>query len=219
VAQDATRVTLDSGGNGEQVFDQNNVTLTAGTSADGDGAVLQLGYYSGASTGNNFAGTWIALSGEGSLNTATVTGSSPAIGYNETSIGDITAEGAGPGQFALTLDFVSGSATSGNSLPSSTTIPLSVRFYNGTTIANSTHYNVVSNDLWLWENPTTPPNVINISLGDLGLEWESIVVYGQAANSEFHTTIPVPEPSTIFIAALSTAAVGWNALRRLARKS
>lgn len=220
VAQDTTRVILDSGtSSGQTLFDQNNVILTSGTAADGDGAVLQLGYYSGASTGNNFAGNWIALSGEGSLNTAIVPGSVPPIGYNQTSIGDVTSAGPGPGQFALTLDFVSGSATSGNSLPSSTTIPLSIRVYNGTTIANSTYYNVVSNDAWLWEAPASPANVIPISLDDTGLEWESIAVYGQAGSSAFHTTIPVPEPSTIFIAALSTAGLGWNALRRFTRRS
>lgn len=216
-AQDTTRVIFDSGPtSGAQIFDNNNVVLTPGTNADGNGAVLQLGYYSGATTANNFAGSWVALSGEGSLNTAIVPGSSPAIGYNQTSIGDIFANGPGAGQFAITLDFVLGSATSGNSLPSSTTIPLSIRFYSGTSIASSTHYNVVSNDAWLWEAPASPANVIPISLDDTGLEWESIVLFAQGANSAFHTTIPVPEPSSFML--LGAGALGLFIIRRRAKK-
>ena len=213
---DITTVNFDSGS--KTVFDQNTAAsnaLTGGTTADGNGTVLQLGYYSGASIANNFLENWIPLSGETSLNTALIAGASPAETYNKTSIGDLNVNGAGNGTFGLSLDFIAGSGTSGNSLPS-TGIPLSIRFYNSTTIASSTFFNVVSDDLWVWKTPTTPPQVVNISLDNLGLEWQSIA-QGQAANTAFHTTIAlaaIPEPSTLALVglALGFAPVAW--LRR-----
>jgi len=71
-----TQVSFDSGS--FLVLNLGGVTpLTAGNlSANGDGAVLQLGYYSSATVSNNFLGTWIPLTGEGSLNTGGSTDSS-----------------------------------------------------------------------------------------------------------------------------------------------
>ena len=200
-AQDTTAVSLDSGS--VFLYDQNTGAtnqLSGGTSADGDGFVLQLGYFSAATTANNFAGTWIPLTGEGSLNTAIVPESSPAEPYNKTSIGDVAAEGGDDGVFlslpGLNVCF-SGSATSGNNLPTAGT-PLSIHFYNGLTIATSTFYNTVSNDAWLWKTPGTPTQTVPMSLDDSGLEWQSIAS-GGAANTAFHTTIAtaVPEPSAV----------------------
>ena len=182
--------------------------------------MLQLGYYDGASVLNNFAGTWVPLSGLTSLNTAVIPGGASVNPsgetYNQTSIGDMTANGAGNGTFGISLNFVAGSATSGNSLPQSSTIPLALRFYNSTSIASSTFYNVVSDDLWVWMTPATPPNVVNISLDNIGLEWLSIA-QGQAANSAFHTTISitaVPEVSTYVSAFLCAVMTTVHLVRR-----
>lgn len=190
--------------------------LSGGGAGDGNGDVLQLGYYSAATLVNNFAGTWVPLSGQTSLNTAIVPGSNPSEPYNATSIGDLTVNGAADGSFALSLNFVAGSPTSGNSFPAAG-VPLALRFYNGTSIANSTFYNVVSDDLWVWKTPVTPPTNVTISLDDLGLEWQSIAL-GQAANTAFHTTIPitaVPEPSTWVAGALVAATLAAVARRRV----
>jgi hypothetical protein len=197
---DQTTVSFDSGN--QTVFNQSSTPLSGGTILDGNGTVLQLGYYDGATTANNFLGNWVALSGAGSLNTAVIPGgvavNPSGETYNQTSIGDLNANGAGNGTFALSLDFVLGNATSGNSLPPSVTIPLALRFYSGTTIANSAFFNVVSDDLWVWKTPSTPPANVTLSLDDLGLEWLSIA-QGGAAGTAFHTTIPtaIPEPSTL----------------------
>ncbi|MEA3209356.1 MAG: hypothetical protein QOE70_2413 [Chthoniobacter sp.] len=212
-------VNMDSGHSGSPaVFDQNVLlqnALSGGTNQDGNGCVLQLGYYSQATTANNFLGNWVPLTGEGSANNGgIVPGSSPAKTYDKTSVGDVTVNGAANGTFASSgLTFVSGSAT-GRSLPASTTIPLAIRLYNASTIASSTFYNVVSDDLWLWKdiNSDPPPLPINISLNDPGLEWLSIAS-GQAANTAFHTTmLTVPEPgiSGLLLAGL----VGIVARRR-----
>lgn len=214
-----TTVSFDS--SDEQIFDQNNIPLTAGGPGDGNGAVLQLGYYSTATTANNFSGTWIPLSGETSLNTALIPGSSPPEMYNQTSIGDLTINFAGAATFAIQLSFRSGDPTSGNSLPSSTTIPLALRFYNNISIASSTHYNVVSDDNWLWVAPNTPPATRTMQLTDLGLEWLSIA-QGQAANTAFHTSIPlaaIPEPATVATGLLASASLAFAAFRRRRRIS
>lgn len=183
-----TTVTFDSGV--EFLRDASGTLLSAGTSADGDGAVLQLGYYDGATVGNNFLGNWIPLSGEGSLNTGLISGTS--ITFDSTSIGDLNAAAGENGTFAIELKFTVGDSQTGNNLPSSTSIPLSIRFFNGTTLAGSTRFNVVSSDTWIWQTPgggVTPPTV-NITLSDPNLEWQG------GASSAFKTTLPVPEPST-----------------------
>ena len=217
---DETTVSFDSGSH--MIYDQNTAAmnpLSGGTALNGNGDVLQLGYYDGATTANNFAGNWVPLSGEGSLNTAVVPnqGSPTPLPtgetYNQTSIGDVTANGAGNGTFAISLDFVVGNALSGNSLPPSTTIPLALRFYNGTSIATSTSYNVVSDDLWLWKTPNTPPVNVTISLEDPNLDWLSVDL-GEGANTPFHTTIPVPEPTTVAAAAVCAVSLIISALRR-----
>jgi hypothetical protein len=212
---DTTTVSFDSGS--QTVFDQNTGAtnaLTGGTTSDGDGAVLQLGYYSTASVNNWFSGTWIPLSGEGSANTAIIVGSVPAEQYNHTSIGDLNGNGAGNGTFALSLNFTALDPTSGNNLPPSPTIPLSIRIYNGTSIATSTFYNAVSDNLWLWKTPATPPVNVTMSLDDTGLQWQSIIM-GQNGNTAFHTTITlVPEPSSIALVILGVGLIPLARLRR-----
>ncbi|MEA3209357.1 MAG: hypothetical protein QOE70_2414 [Chthoniobacter sp.] len=132
--------------------------LGSGSSADGDGCVVELGYYNAANAGHPFAGEWVALTGESSRNVA------------RTSIGD--SAGAGPGTVAFSLTFVAGSSATGNNLPATET-PLAVRFYNARTIAAATRFNVASSGTWRWREPQPAPAnpVVNLSLDDAGLEW------------------------------------------------
>ncbi|MDB6171722.1 MAG: hypothetical protein JWL59_1033 [Chthoniobacteraceae bacterium] len=201
------QTTVNASSGGLLVKDKTNNLLSAGISGDGNGSVIQIGYYSAATTANNFAGEWIALSGEGSANTGgVVTGSNPAEPFNKTSIGDVTFEGAADGSFGLQLAFVAGDALTGNNLPTSTSIPLSIRFYDKTTIAGSSFFNVVSNDLWTWKTPTDTAlgAIIQISLNSAGAEW-------QDASSPLITTIAVPEPTS---AMLLLTGIAGLALRR-----
>jgi hypothetical protein len=204
-----TQVSFDSGST--TISDQSSVLLTPGTAADGNGAVIQLGYYDGASAGNNFVGTWHALTGMGSLNTGGNTGAGAA--FNTTSIGD-SGGGAAPGGsgvFGMSLVFDSSVTGTFNDLPSSSTIPLAIKFFNGTTVAGSTNYNVVSDNSWLWKTPATPsplPPTVTMSLDDPGLTWQSGV------GGAFKTSLAIsaaPEPSRIL---LLLAGFGSLLLRR-----
>jgi hypothetical protein len=165
------------------LFDSNGTTkLTAGTGSDGDGAILQLGYYTSATTVNNFGtagGTdWIALTGSGGVNSA----------YSNLSIGD--TGGAAAGLFNVQPQFTQGSGTTGVSLPSVGQI-LTVRFYNTTTITGSSKYNAVSNDSWAWIAGGDPtPSLLTLSLGAANLVWLD-------SGNAFKTTLSaVPEPAT-----------------------
>jgi hypothetical protein len=221
-AQNQTTVNMDSGG--LFLFNEGATKLTGGTTLDGDGAVIQLGYYNAATASNNFAGNWVALTGEMSLNTKTIPSSNDSEPFNKTSIGDLTSQGGVVGEFWLpALTFVQGSANSGNNLPASSTIPLAIRFYNNTTIATSTFYNVVSDDAWLWQTPVAPQSDtgVNISLSQGGLEWLSTAM-GQPTTNEFHTSIglqAVPEPTTVAAGTLCAASLIYGALRGRRRKA
>src|SRR6202000_1191594 len=73
--------------------DLNGVALTQGTAnLNSDGALVQLGYFSAGTSANNFAGTWIPITG------------SSATG--RTSVGDSgDLSGAGAGTLAFTTVF------------------------------------------------------------------------------------------------------------------
>lgn len=218
-----TQVNFDSG----SILIKNNggaTNVTGGTAADGNGGVIQLGYFSVATTGTavgNFLGVWTPLTGEGSLNTGgNVAGSVPGETFNKTSMGDV---GGADGEFGMTVVFSDSVAGTGNSLPSSTSIPLAIRFYNGTTIAGSTFYNTVSNDAWLWKLPAVAaplPPTINMSLGvGAAFKWQSVNVLAQSASTAGTTSIPnvvAPEPTSA--ALLMVGLVSLAARRRRAAK-
>ena len=196
-------VSFDSGS--KMVYDLNGTTVLTGGSPtiDGDGAVLQLGYFSSATSSQPFSGTWIALTGEGGANSA----------FADTTVGNLFSQGAGHGTFAMTLTFDTAVAGKNASLPSANT-PLGIRIYNNTSIATSTHYMTISSPLttWQWVPPNNPPNnpSVNLSLDDpsLRLQNGTLVGAGVVGPNGFSTTLPtglapVPEPSTFLFAALT----------------
>lgn len=113
--------------------------LGAGTSADGDGALLQLGYFSNGTQAFPFAGHWIVLA----------TGS----------VGDQGVDRAG--FFSITTILSAGSFVE----PAVGT-PLGVRFYDGTTIGTSIFYNTAANidGSGLWIPPGDPSPIIALTL-------------------------------------------------------
>jgi hypothetical protein len=201
LAQNTTSVGFDSGDAIVKNF--NGIALTQGPAGDGNGAVLQLGYFTNGTSANPFAGTFVPLSGQGSANTGVVPGSSET--YNQTSIGDEAVNSANfDGGFAINLVFQPGDPAIGNNLPPSTTIPLAIRFYDGTTIAGSTRYNTVSSTslTWLWQTPNTPPSAIQISLNDSGIVWED-----NSNPLKTSILIAIPEPSSLVLLAIGGCAI------------
>lgn len=198
-------VSFDSGS--YSLYNLNGSTVLTGGSPtiDGDGAVLQLGYFSGATSAQPFPtnGTWIALTGEGGANSA----------FANTTIGNSFDAGAGNGTFAMSLTFDTQVAGKNVSLPSANT-PLGIRVYNNTSIATSTYYMTISSPLvtWQWVAPNTPPNnpSVNLSLDDSSLRLQNgtLVGAGVVGSNGFSTTLPtgiapVPEPSTFLFGALA----------------
>lgn len=166
--------------------DLNGTSLTAGTSADGDGTILQLGYYTAATTGNPFAGDWVAMTG-------------PGTSY-QTTMGD---SGNNPnGTFKLEVLFTQGSYSFAE--PAVGT-PLALRFYNTTSLAGSTYFNAVTDTTggFNWVAPADPTSTAGLSLGlsSVGIVWQD------GSGSSFRTTIAVPEPSCFLLGVLSLGAL------------
>ena len=160
---------FDSGG----FFLQNSagVNLTGGAILTPfDGEVVQIGYFSAAGTtdNNNFAGTWIPITGEGSVNYAPNTKS-------DTSVGDL------PGAFDPPNNQFSSSVTyntaNGDVLPQvAVGTRLSIRVYDRATLLGSTSFVTFSNNLWRFPTPGNPTDtgaISNLSLGDPGLRVEN----------------------------------------------
>ena len=168
------------------------IPLTAGTSAIGDGAVLQVGYYSGATLGNPFSGQWIALSGPGT----------PLL---PSSVGDGLSQI--DGVFKLSFSLVSGFA---GEPPVGT--PLSLRFYDSQNLSTARYFNSVTgpDGSWNWPGIGTVPH--------LGLAIDAAtaptLVWQGGAGSAFRTTLPVPEPGVALL--LVAGGAGWVWRRRRA---
>jgi hypothetical protein len=203
VAALADATTVDWYNNNATLFrDASNNPLTAGNAnLNGDGAPVEIGYYSASTTANNFAGTWVPLS-----LTTTVGDTAGEVGglagriefTTFFTLGSANVEhyvnGLDDGFFADTL-----SAPISASNPSTTNV-LSIRFYN----AAETQFNVVSSDSWVWVAPTFAGSNLLLDVTSASLEWLD------AANA-FKTTVPVPEPTAF---ALVGGALALAALRR-----
>ena len=175
-------------GGGGFLRDINGVTLTTGSKDNpGNGAVIQLGYYTLAITTDPFAGDWVALAG-------------PGTSVETANIGEILGSTyVNSGLFGGTATFNSASA----SHPDIST-PLAIRFYDNTSIANSTYYNAVSMTDWRWSSPTSGNNSLDMTIpgpGIPGLVWQG----GEA--SAYRTTMPIPEPSALLLASLAGSSV------------
>lgn len=146
--------------------------LSAGTAANGDGALLQLGYYSDATISDPFAGSWITLA--------------------VSSIGDAGVNL--PGMFSSSTLL-----TDGNFSAPAAGTPLAVRFFDNTSVANSSFFNAVSSTdgSWNWIQPTEQGPILNLTIT------KGTSVFLSGVLGDFQTTIPIPEPASVFFAGLS----------------
>lgn len=173
---------------GREFEDQNGDPLTGGDV--GDGAVYQIGYFDGLASGTDPASlggalwdSFIAISGDGSLNSGLVT-----------TMGD-TDLGPAPDSFVFqktTFD-----TTLGHALPPAYPSRLGIRFFNNTTVASSTHSIIVTafESSWLLSAPGNAPFVpfdasLDLDAGDLAgtLLWQG---------TAFQTSIPLVSSGTV----------------------
>ena len=132
-----------------------------------DGAIIQLGYFSGAtSDNNNFSGTFTALSGEGSVNYVSNT-------VWDTTVGDDPTRGFAPlNQFNISLTFDTNIQVN---LPAVGTI-LSIRVYDNTSTVTSSSFMTLSSNSWKWKQPSSPTDPsarLDLSFADTGLRREN----------------------------------------------
>ena len=182
----------------------NHGTLLSGGSptVDHDGTVMQLGYY--RDVGDGVLG-WVPLTGEGSRNTA----------FAHSTIGDSFLYGADYGVFADTWLFTAGNPATGQDLPTVGT-PLSVWFFDATSIAGASAYQILSNPLWIWKAPQEPPDnpVVSMSLDDAGTK----MLFNRDLPADriirLNQGLLVPEPTTPLLAVVGALKLMARRLRR-----
>lgn len=171
--------------------DFDNTALNAGTSSNGDGAILQLGYYTASTISDPFSGNWVAMTG-------------PGTSY-PTTIGDSGNREAG--SFKIVVLFSQGSYSFPE--PPVGTL-MALRFYDSTSIGTSTYFNAVTDtvDRFAWVAPADPTSSAQLALTflDVGIVWQG------GSSSAYRTTIPIPEPSSSAVIALLS--LGVMAVRR-----
>lgn len=134
-----------------------------------DGDIIQIGYYTQATTANPFAGIWTPL--------------------QSSTIGDKGTVFLGPGRFDYRT--VVASADSLQLLG----IPLSIRFFDDVTLENATYLNAVSESSGAWNMIHSSDTRVNLTIT---LDASTLVWLG-GSGSSFRTTIPIPEPNLLFL--------------------
>jgi hypothetical protein len=184
--------------------------LTGGATGVGD--VVQLGYYLGATANTPFSGIWTPITGNSSANTAFPT----TIGYNPDQIpnpnGDFAFASSGSVSGDIYLTFNPSVSGTYNAIPNVGQIMV-IRFYNGSTVANSTAYGAVTDNTsgaseWLWTAPLTPSSTMSFTLGDSPLDW----LNGNVAFTG--TLLATPEPKGAPLLAVGIACLAYIHYRR-----
>lgn len=178
----------------------------AGTSANGDGFVLQLGYYTLATSSDPFQGAWVPLYGPGALNTSL---------FSTAGMGDFTTGSGTTGdddRFNLSGAIDTTDPGTSTGIPSAGQI-MAIRYYNAASLSSATYFGTASNSLWTWVSPSTPPppEGMIFNIADNGVVYE-----GGATEpvTNMVMTEPVPEPATLSSFLVGGIALGALALRR-----
>ena len=171
--------------------DASGLALTSGdANARGDGAIIQIGYFS--TDTNVFTGSWIPIAGSLSSNPLLII-----------TVGDFNDAGAIPDGFVgQTSIFDDGSGTDVGLPPADT--QLAVRVFDTTSEANlsTANYNTVTKSSWLFQNLTSPQPTTTFTLDSINTIWQD-----GGANA-FKTTITaVPEPSSFALLGLGGMAL------------
>lgn len=180
---------------GFELLDISGVPLYPGLEfEEHDGAVLEVGYFSLATTENPFAGVWVTMAGP----------SIPSAIY--ATIGD-KAYGL-PGHFNRSAGF--GETPAGPFAFPVVGTPMSIRFFNSPASVRPSHFNAVSSISWIWTGQADPFTQLDMDLTASPLLWLG------GADSAFRTTLPVPEISTWALLASGSAPLLMR--RRMSRQ-
>lgn len=187
----------------KQLFDQTGVALEGGAIGagnNGDGAILQIGYFTNATSADLFAGQWVPLTGANSLNPV----------FN-TTVGDGINSGA-PNRASFSIAFDTSDPLRSQGLPQAGKL-LSVRIFDRTTFSAARFFETVSSPDWGWLAPSEPPTNPNVSLSFANAN-ARLQSTGAALGATVSTQVPiiVPEPSSV--ALLMIGAVSFVSRRR-----
>ena len=177
------------------ITDLGGTALTAGGPENGDGAIFQVGYFEGVSHLLNPAlydeaewAQFTPLTGLGSPNSE----------RHKTSIGGFGNPVTGPFGFLFYPEAVAIELNPAfdMGLPDSE-VRLGVRFFNGTTMAGSDEYNIVTSDDLLWilqlADPSPDTNSV-LNMDQHSLYWAS------GTGGAFVTSMAyIPEPGSVFL--------------------
>jgi len=173
------------------IYASNGTTPLAGAAGSngGVGFVVQLGYYTGATTSNAFLGTWTPVFGPSTSNSL----------FSTAGMGDDggTVETGTNDEFSFTGTVTSATASTEVGIPSAGQI-MSIRYYNATTVAGATDFGAISDpsggSAWLWESPVASPSIANnsYSFSDPGVTYQ-----GGASEPETNIASAVPEPASL----------------------
>ena len=197
VGRAAPLVTVSVSTDSRSIRNLAGVPLTnGGAYIDGDGAVVQVGYYPEATVGQNFGPNgqmafydFVPLIGQGAASGIKLTIGDSVFNFPDR--GEVFADGLNI--FAETNDIV---------LPPVGT-PLVIRFFNTTSLNSSFWYEALSNNLWLWKAPANPPSEPHIDLwlddpGLIALSGRSVTAQGTAIKTSLN--LPLwPEPSCLLL--------------------
>lgn len=191
-----------SSGGGKLLTDHLGGALSGGTlGVSGDGDVIQIGYFSTATTASLFSGNWIALTGNNGANSA----------FNTTSVGDGINSGAGNRAiFSVTFDLTD--STKNQLLPSAG-VPLGVRIYDGLSVATSGFYETVVSPDWAFASPLDPPNNPTVAL-NLTNANAKLASNNTTPGANIQTVTPTAAPEPTSAALLMAGLVSLAARRR-----
>ncbi len=188
----------------DPLVDAEGVPLTAGGSANGDGAIFQVGYFPGVShllaPASYTQEEWTSftpLTGLGSLNAE----------RHPTTIGGVDSRATGPFGFlfypsavAIELD-----TKLDEEVPMDGLAWLGVRFLSGTTLKNSTAFNIVTSDDPLWMLPEPDASPATSAVLDLD---EHVLVWASGAEGTYQTSLSLaPEPGMAVFGVLAGLAL------------
>lgn len=140
---------------------------------------VEFGYYSNSTSQNPFAGDWIILDRLVMGSNAEINVSFQAIyGANNHILPEIGQQ-------------------------------VAIRFYDGNSSSNipqyqALNYNAISDPGWQWVEPTSKSDAINNPVNDLNLIVSANTIAQSHIDGAFIALIPIPEPSSALLLALSS---------------